>query len=71
MEDDVSREKGGDITRYAHVLAWFRIYNLVRSVFGPGCDLCHKGLIAGGVWAFGDGEMMGNKYGVVKTNSAI
>jgi hypothetical protein len=71
MEDDVSREKGGDIVRHTHVLAWFGIHNPVRLVFGPRYDLCHKGLIAGGVRAFGDGEMMGNKCGAVKTNSAI
>jgi hypothetical protein len=70
-EDDVSREKGGDIARHTHVLAWFGIHNLVRSVFGPRHDLCHKGLIVGDVQAFGDAEMMGNKCGTVKSNSAI
>ena len=56
MGDDVSREKG-DIVGHAHVPGCFRIYNpVVRVAFRTGCDLCHKGMFAGGVWAFGNGE---------------
>jgi hypothetical protein len=69
IEDDVNREKR-DIMRHTHVPAWFGIYNPVRAVFGTGCNLCHK-MFAGGVQAFGNGEMVGNNCGMVKTNSAI
>jgi len=56
MGDDVSREKG-DIVGHTHVPGCFGIYNpVVRVAFGTGCDLCHEGMFAGGVQAFGDGE---------------
>ena len=35
----------------------FGIHNpAVRTAFVTGRVLCHKGIFAGGVWAFGDGE---------------
>jgi len=55
-EDGVSRGKG-DIAEHAHVPECFGTHNqVVRAAPRTGRDLCHEGMFAGGVRAFGDGE---------------
>ena len=53
----------------AHVLGCPGIHNpVIRGVFGAGCDLCLKGMFAGGVQAFSDGGSAWNGCGAEETN---